>query len=158
VNFSPALKSGVLLLLVVLTLGWKLAVRRESDDLNEIQLKAAQFLVRQHFSVALSEKVGEGEPIIRATAGMCRLLVAMSSFDGWQSDVIRRYATAQDTIFVVYGGRLYAEQPTGLTATGALWSKIRRELGLSAQTMLALAVISTKDCKAEQLPWIELGL
>jgi hypothetical protein len=114
--------------------------------------------VRQHFSVALSAKVEDGELIIRATAGMCRLLVAMSSFDGWQSDVIRQYATTQDTIFVVYHGRLYAEQPTWLTATGGLWSKIRRELGLKAQSMRALAVISTKDCEADRLPWIELGL
>jgi hypothetical protein len=159
VSFSPVLKWGVLLLLP-LTLGWKLAVRPgDSGELkeNETQLKIAEFLVRQRFAVAAPEKVQEGQPVIRATAGPCRLLVAKSPSMGWDRDLIRRYATAADRVFVVFAGRTYAEQPTWLTVSDFLWARFRRELGMNAQPTPVLAVIATTACAAERLPWKELG-
>jgi hypothetical protein len=159
VSYSPVLKWGVLLLLP-LTLGWKLAVRPvDSGDLKEkeTQLKIAEFLVRQRFAVAAPEKVQEGQPAIRATAGPCRLLVAKSPSMGWDRDLIRRYATAADRVFVVFAGKIYAEQPTWLTVPDFLWARFRRELGMSAQPTPVLAVIATTTCAAERLPWKELG-
>ena len=156
------LKWGVLLLLP-LTLGWKLAVRPgDSGELKEkeTQLKIAEFLVRQRFAVAISEKMDEGhlgQPAIRATAGACRLLVAKSPSMGWDRDLIRRYATAADRVFVVFAGKIYAEQPTWLTVSDFLWARFRRELGMNAQPTPALAVIATPSCAAERLPWNELG-
>ena len=41
--------------------------------------------------------------------------------------------SAADTIFVVFGGRIYAEQPTWLTVSDYLWARFRRELGLKAE-------------------------
>ena len=158
-SYSPALKWGVLLLLP-LTLGWKLAVRPgDSGELKEkeTQLKIAEFLVRQRFAVAVSEKMDEGQPAIRATAGACRLLVAKSPSMGWDRDLIRRYATAADRVFVVFGGKIYAEQPTWLTVSDFLWARFRRELGMNAQPTPVLAVIATPTCAAERLPWKELG-
>jgi len=159
VSSSPVLKWGVLLLLP-LTLGWKLAVRPgDSGELKEkeTQLKIAEFLVRQRFAVAISEKMDEGQPAIRATAGACRLLVAKSPSMGWDRDLIRRYATAADRVFVVFGGKIYAEQLTWLTVSDFLWARFRRELGMNAQATPALAVIATPSCAAERLPWNELG-
>ena len=156
---SPVLKWGVLLLLP-LTLGWKLAVRPgDSSELKEkeTQLKVAEFLVRQHFAVAASEKMEEGQPIVRATDGACRLLVAKSPAMGWDRDLIRRHATIADRVFVVFDGRIYAEQPTWLTVSDFLWARFRRELGMNAQPTLVLAVIATTSCTAERLPWSELG-
>ena len=54
--------------------------------------------------------------MVRATAGACRILVVKASPDGSDRDQIRRQATAADTVFVVFGGRIYAEQPTWLTS------------------------------------------
>jgi hypothetical protein len=154
-------KWGVLLLLLLLlfTLGWKLAVRPgDSWELKEkeTQLKVAEFLVRQRFIVAVSEIVHEGEPMIRATAGACRMLVVKSPALGWDRDLIRRQATAGDQIFVVFAGRIYAEQPTWLTVPDFLWARLRRELGANAQPTPVLAVIATTSCAAERLPWNEL--
>jgi hypothetical protein len=148
------------LLLLPLTLGWKLAVRPgDSGVLEEkqAQLKVAEFLVRQHFTVSISENMEDGQPAIRATAGLCRMLVAKSLAMGWDRDLIRRHATAGDQVFVVFAGRIYAEQPTWLVVPDFLWARFRRELGLKAQPAPLLAVIATTSCGAEQLPWKELG-
>lgn len=159
-SYSPVLKWGLILLLP-LTLAWKLAVRPgdsgELTERKETQLKVAEFLVRQHFAVASSEKMAEGRPAIRATAGACRMLVAKSPALGWDRDMIRRNATVADEVFVVFAGKIYAEQPTWLTVPDFLWARFRRELGVNAQPTPVWAVIATTSCAAERLPWNELG-
>ena len=107
-----------IVLLLPLTLGWKLAVRpSNSSELKqkEPHLEVAEFLRRQHFSVAVSDKIEEGQPAIRATSNTCRILVAKSPATGWDRDQIRKYATATDRVFVVFRGQIYPEQPTLLT-------------------------------------------
>jgi hypothetical protein len=160
VSSSPALKWYVILLLLPLTLGWKLAVRPGGSGevaATEAQRKVAEFLVRQHFSVTVSEQTTEGQLMILATAGGCRMLIAKSPAVGWDRDLIRRYAAAEDRIFVVFRGEVYAEQPTWLTVTDFLWARFRRELGMGAQAAPVLAVIATATCEAERLPWAELN-
>jgi hypothetical protein len=125
----------------------------ERDD----YLKVAEFLVRQHFIVSVAEKLEAGAPKIQATAGACRVLVAKSAPDGSDRDRIRSYATTADTVFVVFGGRTYAEQPTWLTTFDWLWSKFRGELGFNAHATPVFVVIATKSCGAEQLAWHQLG-
>jgi hypothetical protein len=68
-------------LLLPLTLAWKLSVR--PGDPAELaqkdkaaQLRIAEFLTRQHFSVTVADSMPEGQPSIRASAGACRLLIA----------------------------------------------------------------------------------
>ena len=159
VKSSPALKWLVLLLLPV-TLGLKLAVR-PSDDAREfndkqVQLRVAEFLFRQHFTLASSEKIEDGRPMIVATTGSCRMLVAKSPAVGSDRDVIRRLASAAEHVFVVYRGKVYADQPTWLTVLDFLWTRFRRELGLRTQVAPVLAIIAGPNCGAEQLSWDEL--
>ena len=163
-SYSPALRwlfpLLLVLVLVPLSFGWKLAVQR--DDLGGLEerndyLKVAEFLVRQRFSVTVAEKLEAGEPKIVGTAGVCRVLVAKSASDGSDRDRIRSNATPGDTVFVVFGGRTYAEQPTWLTTFDWLWSKFRSELGFNAHATPVFVVIATKSCRAEQLPWHQLG-
>jgi hypothetical protein len=147
-------------LLLLFTLGWKLAVRpSDSSELKEkaAQLKLAEFLARQHFTVAVAEKIEGGRPEIRATAGACRMLLASSPAIGSHHDLIARHATAADHVFYVFGGKIYAEQPTWLTVSDFLWARFQRELGLKAEPKSLFAVIATMSCAAERLPWNELG-
>ena len=149
-----------MLVLVPLSLGWKAAVQRDnSGGLKERDdyLKIAEFLARQHFTVSVAEKLEVGEPKIIGTAGACRVLVAKANSDGSDRDRIRTFATAADSVFVVFGRRIYAEQPTWLTTFDNLWSKFQRELGFDAHPTPVLVVIATKSCGAERLPWNELG-
>lgn len=149
-------------LLLPLTLGWKLAVR--PADPHEVaqrekaaQLRVADFLARNRFSVAVSDQIEEGKPSVRATAGPCRLLVVNSTAMGWDRDLIRRNATDTDRVFVVFYGKVYPDQPTWLTVSDFLWARFRRELGFRAEAAPILAVIATTSCAAERLPWDELA-
>ena len=156
-NCSSVLK-WFLVLGLPLTLALKLMVRPDLRAQNEtdVQQKVSEFLIRQHFTVALSGSPTEGKPMIRANAGPCRILVANPNPIAWDSDVIRGMATAADRVFVVFRGRTYKEQPTWLTVPYFLWSRLQRELGLRAQAAPLLAVIATTNCDAERLPWSEL--
>jgi hypothetical protein len=146
-----------LVLTLALTLGLKLIVRPDKNVPSELDIrqKVAEFLVRQHFIIALSEP-GEGRPMLRASAGACRILVANSNPIAWERDVFRRNATAADRVFVVFQGRTYKEQPIWLTVPVSLWSRFQRELGLRAEATPVLAIIATPTCDAERLPWGEL--
>jgi hypothetical protein len=156
VNCSPVLKWSLLVLALTLTLGSKLIVRPDlrAPGAKDVQQTVAEFLGRQRFTVALPDRTGD---MIRASAGPCRILVANSNPIAWDSDAIRRSATAADRVFVVFRGRTYEDQPTWLTVPYFLWSRLKRELGLPAQTAPLLSVIATASCGAERLPWSELS-
>jgi hypothetical protein len=158
VNCSTALK-WFLILALPLTLGLKLIVRpdQRAASAPDVQQKVAQFFLRQRFTVALPDRTDEGQYMLRAGAGPCRILVAKSDPMAWDSDAIRRSATAADHVFVVFRGRTYEDQPTWLTVPYFLWSRLQRELGLPAHTAPLLSVIATAGCGAERLPWSELS-
>jgi hypothetical protein len=158
VNCSRVLK-WFLIVALPLTLGSKLIVRPDlgAPSGKDVQQQVAKFLGQQRFTVALSDQLGEGQVMIRAGAGACRILVANSSPIAWDSAAIRRNATAADRVFVVFRGRTYEDQPTWLTVPYFLWSRVRRELGLPAHTAPLLAVIASPSCDAERLPWGELS-
>ena len=157
-NCSTALK-WFLILALPLTLGLKLVVRpdRSVASASDVQQKVAEFFLRQRFTVALPDRTGEGQYMVRASAGPCRILVANSDPIAWDSDAIRSIAMAADRVFVVFRGRIYKDPPTWLTVPYFLWSRLERELGLRAQAAPLLSVIATASCSAEQLPWSELS-
>jgi len=148
-----------LVLALLLTLGSKLIVRpdKSTPSAADIQRRVADFLIQQRFTVALTNQPSDGQPMLRASAGICRILVVNSDPTAWGRDVIRLNSTVTDRSFVVFRGRVYAEQPTWLTVPDFLWSRVRRELGLRAHAAPLLAVIATTSCDAERLPWSELG-
>ena len=158
---SRALKWLVLVVLLAFSLGWKVAARSiagEQPTERNIQVAVAEFLARQHFDVSMLERVEEGKPAIAASSGSCRILVAKSPALGWDRDLIRRYADAEDQIFVVFRGRTYSDQPTFLTVFDALSSRFRHELGFRASPHPVLAVVAKINCDAEHLPWDQLDV
>ena len=159
VRYCRGLKWLALAVLLPLTLGLKLVVRPATlghlPD-RDVQQKVMRFLEGQRFSVSAAERVEEGQPMVRATAGTCRLLVAKSPAMGWDRDLIRRYSAQGDDVFTVFNGRVYAEQPTWRTVPNFLWARFRREMGLAVSAEPVLAVVGAKSCSAEGLPWTEL--
>jgi len=156
VKYSRGSKWLILALLLPLTLGLKLAVRpanlADSPD-RDAQRKVVDFLARQRFAVSATERVEEGQPMVRASAGACHLLIAKSPAMGWDRDLIRRFGTADNLVFSVFRGQIYAEQPTWRTVPDYLWARFRRELGMEVSAEPVLAVVATKICDAEKLPW-----
>ena len=157
VNYSPALKWSLLVLLIALTLGLKWTGHAREPTERDAQLRVAEFLARQNFTVVRSAEAKEGEPIVRATAPTCRMLVIKSPALGWDQDTLRRLATAADRVFVVFRGKVYEDPPSWLIVSDFLWSRLRRQLGLKFETNPVFTVIATTSCAAERLPWDELG-
>lgn len=156
VKSSRALKYLVLLVFLSLTLGWKVVARATRDGQvtdRSVQVRIAEFLVGQHFSVSMLEQSEQGKPAIAASSGSCRILVIRSPALGWDRDLVRRYADAGDQIFVVFQGRIYSDQPTVKTAFDALWSRFLRELGFAKSPSPVLAVVARAACEADRLPW-----
>jgi len=158
VNCSTALK-WFLILALPLTLGLKLVVRpdRSVASAADVQQTVAEFFLRQRFTVALPDRTGEGQYMLRASAGPCRILVARSDPMAWDSAAIRRNATDGDRVFVVFRGRTYEDQPTWLTVPYFLWSRLEPAIPARAQAAPLLSVIATAGCGAERLPWSELS-
>ena len=68
---------------------------------------------------------------MEATSFGCRILVRFSQRKA--GDLTRLYATAVDSVFVVYEGNVYREQPTWLSVWDILLAKFRRALGSKVQ-------------------------
>jgi hypothetical protein len=145
----------LIILLVPLTLGWKLAAAQRTPYPSKDRL--IEFLVRHEFKVVVTNRMIVSDlPLIHATAGTCRLDVVEASPDGWNRDVIRDLAKKSDQLFIVFRGEVYAEQPTWMTVTHYLWTMHLRKLGLVRREMPVIAVAATASCNAKQLPWAEL--
>jgi hypothetical protein len=162
VNFSPVLKRGArvstglkwLLLLLVVSLGWKSMIRIDySSNLDD---KIRSFLVRNHFIVTISVLIPDHRTF-RASRPDCQMLVTEISPRGWERDTMKSRATPMEQVFVIFGGKIYAEHPIWLTASDFLWHKVLSEVGLKVRPTPLLSVIATKSCGAERLPWHELA-
>ena len=149
-------------LLLVLTLGWKwVASSHQSISTEPEEQVAAQkvagFLVRNYFNiVAGPEEVVFGMQLIDATAGACRMHVAISASRGWHRDLIDRLASKTDHTFVVFEGAIYPRQPMWLTVPNFLWFKLLSKLGFDAHPAPVITVLAGPNCDAEQLPWSQI--
>ena len=153
VNSSPAVKWFILLLLP-LTLAWKLTVR--PVDATEPTDRVSEFLIGQHFRVAETE-IMVAMPVALATTPECRMLVGVPSSYGSHRDTVRSLVGATDQAFFVFRGGLYDEQPVWATAFYRLWSKFLREIGVARDMIPVYAVIAASGCDARRLPWNQLG-
>ena len=152
VTYSPGFKLLIVVLLP-LTLVWKLTAG--SDDSTELKNKVVAFLVRQQLEVAVLDDWNDNMPVIRATAGACRLEIAKASPDGSHNELLRARAAANDHIFTIFRGKVYVDQPTWLTVSYAVMSKLFQRMGLVRDVTPVLRVIARAPCNAEHLPWQE---
>ena len=148
VSYSPALKWSVLILLP-LTIAWKLAIKREHPI--EIQDAIVEFLANQQFDVTvIGETTNDMMPIIEANSDSCRLRVARVSPVRDEVNFVRRLGGPTDHIFFVFRRAVYPQQPF-LTAVSYFWFRFLLKLGLVSRIPPVIAVVSS--CNAEQLPW-----
>jgi len=150
VKFSPTLKFSLILLLT-LSLAWKLAVALKPNDLAESTNTIVAFLARNQFSVVSENEMLDGLTGITARSSGCRLLVIRISPLGDSTGQVDSLATDADRTFVVFRGVIYSKQPVFLTTVNYLWFTSLRRLGLVSRIPLVIAVISS--CDPEELPW-----
>lgn len=140
--------------LVPLTLCWKLIAAPE--NVYGLKNDMVAFLSRYQFHVT-EQTIVENMPIVHAELGACKIVMVEASPEGWSRDIFAQTARSMDHQFVVFGGAVYAEQPTWLTVTADWWSTYLRKLGIARPGIHVIAVAETRDCNAEGLPWKDLS-
>jgi hypothetical protein len=144
-----------------MSIGWKLSAAPQgsidSSDSSQALTKVTGFLARHHFNVLQSGELPGGTQAMRVADQDCTMLVALSSPRGWDRDMIRQLSGPADQSFVVFRGRIYAQQPIVLTVAEFLWSRLLGELGITADPAPVVAVSAPVRCNAEHLPWAELA-
>jgi hypothetical protein len=158
---TPTRFKWLVVLLLVLTLGWKwVASSSQSTSLEpEDQVaaeKVAHFLNQNLFSVVGPRQVVFGLQLIDATAGACHMRVVVSASRGWHRDLIGTLTNPTDHKFVVFGGGIYAEQPMWRTVPDFLWFKLLNKLGFNVQPTPVITVLAGPNCDAERLRWSEV--
>ena len=161
-EFTPTRFMWVVVLLLILTLGWKWVASssQSASIVPEEQVaaqKVAQFLGRNLFNVVGPKEIVYGMQLMDATTGACHMRVAVSASRGWHRDLIAGLANPTDHKFVVFGGTIYQEQPMWRTVPNFLWSKLLNKLGFAIQPTPVITVLEGQNCDAARLPWSELG-
>jgi hypothetical protein len=130
-------------------------VALRTDDPAERTVAIMEFLTQHQFSAVSKDETLGGLPVIEASSGECRLLVARISPLGDSIDQVRSLASKTDRTIIVFRGMVYNEQPVLLTFANYVWFTFLRRLGLASRIPAVLAVISS--CDAGHLPWGVLG-
>ncbi len=141
-------------MLLLPTVAWKIAIKPDNPDYLKDDL--INFLERNNFDVVVTDMMINYAPVIRASSATCQLQVARLTQDGSNRDLVRHFAAGADRSFVVFRGKVYADQPVAWTVVNYLWSRFLRELGLTRHIAPVIAVAMNSSCNAEGLPWAEL--
>jgi hypothetical protein len=153
VNSSKAFRCCLFVVLLA-SISWKIAVSSDSADNRADNL--VDFFKRNHFDVAETDQTVNYLPALRARRASCSLLVVRLSPNGSDRDLLRRLVAGSDRVFVVFGGKVYTQQPVWWTVIDDIWSRHLRELGLSKRVATVIAVAADASCEAERLPWEQL--
>jgi hypothetical protein len=141
-------------IILLVSIAWKIAI--PTEDPSDLKGSVVRFFERNHFDVAVSERMVNHIPVIQANTSSCHLQIARLTPDGSNQDLIRTLLGDSDNLFVVYRGQVYAQQPISWTVLSYLWSRVLRELGLIKQISPVIAVAANSSCDVERIPWSEL--
>jgi hypothetical protein len=139
---------------LLLTLGWKIAI--QPDDQNYLKEDLINFFERNDFDVVVTDEIVNYTRIIRATTASCQLQIARLTPDGSNQNLVQHFFAGADRSFVVFRGKVYAQQPVFWTILTYLWTRFLREFGLIRHITPVIAVAANSACNAERLPWGEL--
>ena len=146
---------ALLLLLLLISLGWKSAIHR--DYSSNLEDKIRSFLARNHFIVTVSEEMIRDKRTFRATKAACRMLVTEISPRGWERDSYKQPRNNSGSGLYRFRRKDLCRAANVADRVDFLWYKLLSELGLNVRPTPLFAVMATKSCDAERLPWYELG-
>jgi hypothetical protein len=153
VKYSSTLK-WFLLPVLLISLGWKSVLN--IDYTTNVDDRILKFLRENYFIVVISDEMIQNKATFRASRAKCQMLVTAISPRAWERDSIHSRAKETEQVFFVFRGKVYAEPPISQTTFDFLRYKILLELGLKVRPNVVLAIIATKTCDAETLPWHQI--
>jgi hypothetical protein len=151
---SSSIFRGILVVVLLLSVAWKIAV--PPDDQDDLNYAFLEFFEHNHFNVMVTDQVVNDAPVIRANKASCRLQTAKLTPGGAGGELVRSLDTGADRFFVVFRGRVYAQQPVLWTVLDYSWSRFLRELGMIKHITPIIAVTANSACDTERIPWDEL--
>jgi hypothetical protein len=156
VNSSSTFR-WLLAAVLVVSVVWKTATRLgiETDPKDHL---IVEFLKRNHFDVSPTEQIANDVPMIRAQTASCRLQIVQLAPNGSDRDLFRHLAAGADRAFMVFRGKVYAQQPIFWTVLDDFLFRHLRELGLTKRVIPIIAVATNSSCDAERIPWNELRI
>jgi hypothetical protein len=151
-SFSTFKWLAVILPLLLLSVAWKIVTA-----INQHEPKNALIDFFEHNHFVVTEQTLYGVLIIQAKADSCQLQAIRLAPDGSNGDLVRHLFDFTDRFFVVFNGRMYAQQPVFWTVINNVWSVSLGQLGLASHAAPIIGVAANPSCDAERLPWDELG-
>lgn len=143
-------------LLAIVLLGsvaWKVAIGLGPETEPKDRL-IVDFLKRNHFDISPTEQVADNS-VIRAQTASCHLQIVQLAPNGSNRDLFRHLSAGADRAFVVFRGKVYAQQPILWTVLDDFLFRHLRELGLTRNVAPVIAVATNSSCDAERIPWNE---
>jgi hypothetical protein len=144
----------MLAIALVLRVAWKTAI--SSGVGNDDKEYLVDFLKRNHFEVSPIEQIVNDVSMIRAQTASCNLKIVQLAPNGSNRDLFRFLAAGADRVFVVFRGKVYAQQPILWTVLDDFWVRHLRELGVTTHSTPVFAVAANSACDAERIPRNEL--
>jgi hypothetical protein len=139
---------------LALSVSWKFAISSDREDRTKDII--VNFLTSNHFEVSSTDQIANSFPVLRATSHSCTLQIVRLAPNGADRDLFRHISLGADRTFVVFRGKVYAQQPIWWTLLDDIWSRHLREIGLSKRVAAVFGIAARSSCQAEQLPWDEL--
>jgi hypothetical protein len=154
VSSSSAFK-WILTAILLMSIAWKISI--PSDAQSDWTDSVVKFLERNHFDAVVTEQIVNYVPIVQGSTATCRLKIARIASDGVDQDLVRHLTMDTDRLFIIFRGRVYAQQPIFWIRASYLWLARLRELRLTKHLPPVIAVIANSSCDVGRLPWGEIG-
>jgi hypothetical protein len=150
VNSSSTFR-WILAIALVLSVAWKTAIG--SGIGIDAKEHLVDFLKRNHFEVSPIEPIVNDVSMIRAQTASCNLKIVQLAPNGSNRDLFRSLAAGADRAFVVFRGKVYAQQPILWTVLDDFWVRHLREFGVTMHSTPVIAVAANSSCDAERIRW-----
>ena len=151
---SSSIFRCVIVVVLAVSICWKFAISSDREDHTKDNI--VNFLTINQFEVSSTDQTASSFPVLRATSRSCTLKIVRLAPNGSDGDLFRHISLGADRTFVVFRGRVYAQQPIWWTLLDDIWSRHMREIGFSERVAAVFGIAASSSCEAEQLPWDEL--
>ena len=127
--------------MLAVSVSWKFAISSDREDRTKDII--VNFLTSNHFEVSSTDQIANSFPVLRATSHSCTLQIVRLAPNGADRDLFRHISLGADRTFVVFRGKIYAQQPIWWTLLDDIWSRHLREIGLSKRVAAVFGIAAS---------------
>lgn len=153
---SARVYSVALATLFVVAIGLKVRLRGLNESQGpDVRARISSDALWNGFWVDALDKGDSQMDRLAVWAGDCRALVVFASPLGWHRDGVKRAAAPGDSVFFLYRGARYDDQPMWKTVSDHYLQRLWRILGEASLPHPVLGVVASPGCRLGRLDWLE---